>query len=164
MMRISFAVALLIASSPSLAETSVDKPLRMPGLWQMTAVVSGIPDTVRNFHFCVVPDADQPLAHPSVSVPDCPEQSWRQDRLTKNLTASCADDSGTVAMRGVFGGDFQYNFQGDLTLQYDPPRDGLSEVTISYEGRRLAPCKDTLKRGVFLIQGQDGIGNLNLSQ
>lgn len=163
-MRLSFAVALLIASSHSLAETSVDKPLRMPGLWQMTAVVSGVPDTVRNFHFCVEPDADQPLAHPSVSVPDCPEQNWRQDRLTKHLSASCADDSGMVTMRGVFGGDFQYNFQGDLTLQYDPPRDGVSEVAISYEGRRLAPCKDTLKRGVFLIQGQDGVGNLNLSQ
>jgi len=163
-MRLSLLLALLVASGFTHAREPVQAPQRMPGLWMMNTTVTGIPDVVRNYHICVAQDADDSLAHPNIPVTSCGEQTWQRDRHFTYLDATCVLESGAVTLTGKFGGDFQYNFQGELTLTYDPPVDGVDVVTVSYEGRRLAPCKDHLERGVFLIQGENGIGNLNLSQ
>ncbi len=166
-MRIALILAMLATGSAVHAEPRVpiDPPQRMPGLWLMTTSIDGIPDAVGDFHICVDNKGeDAPLGHPSLPPSDCPDPQWHKDKARSYYTASCKAGDSRVSAKGAFFGDFEYTLQGELTLEYDPPLDGRAEITVRYDGRRLGPCKETLKRGVFLIKGQDGIGNLNLSQ
>lgn len=163
-MRFLLLFSLLAVNAPAFANEPIQPPQRLAGLWMMNTTVTGLTNTVNTYHMCVAPEADDALAHPNIPVTQCNDQTWLRDRHYAYYDATCPLENGTVTLKGQFGGDFEYNFQGELTITYDPPVEGVEVVTVSYEGRRLAPCKDHLERGVFLIRGENGLGNLNLSQ
>ena len=78
--------------------------------------------------------------------------------------AVCDAKGSTATVEGKFGGDFQYNFQGELSTSYTPALNGVTTEHTEIEGRRLAPCRGDQPVGTFLIKGQNGVGNLNLAE
>lgn len=157
------AAALVVLAVPAAAE-SIPAPLRMPGLWLMSTQMSDTEQRAPDYHFCVEPDTDAPLLNPEVDLTSCQDVRWQGSWLLRTVEANCPDEEGMVRLEGRFEGDFQYSYQGMVTLHYEPARHGVDALRLSYEGRRVAPCKDHIPRGRFLVQGAEGVGNLNLSQ
>lgn len=163
-MRIALALApLLLGSTAFAAPTPMEAPQRMPGLWLMQATAA-TPAGSTSYHVCVGAGADDVLRRPGSELANCREQAWTKDAHYTYFSAVCEAGSSTASVKGRFGGDFKYNFQGELTTTYAPARDGVSAATIELEGRRLGPCRADQPVGKLLLQGQEGVGNLNLGE
>lgn len=159
---IATAAAVLTPALASSAEP-VPPPLRMPGLWLLNTQIVGTPERARDYHYCVVPDTDAPLLNPVVDLSSCEQVQWRGDWVRRTVEASCSDADGSLRLEGRFEGDFQYSYQGVVTLRFEPARYGVDTLRLNYEGRRIAPCKDHVPRGVFLMDGYEG-ANRSVSQ
>lgn len=144
--------------------TPVEAPIRMPGLWLMNTIPGGDAARTASFHICIGKiTSDDVLAHPGSVLGTCRDQQWSKDAYYTYYRASCEVKGRTAMVEGRFAGDFKYNFQGEFTTTYSPPVDGVAVTRIEIDGRRLSPCRGDLPEGKFLIKGQDGVGNLNLS-
>lgn len=153
-LRLGLVLAMSLAL-PTSVVVAGDAPERMPGLWEIVVTTPGAAHPERNFHICVAQGADDVLAQveaePGVA---CGTQAWRRDNDRWKVEDACHGERGEWRRHGVFGGDFHYNFQGDLTIE-----DPAGRRVLQVDGRRLAPCR-TLKPGEFVIKGENGV-NLN---
>jgi len=162
---------LLLLLTPFLAATAhaspmpTEAPIRMAGLWLMNASPAGAAAQTSSFHICIgAPARDDVLAHPGSALKNCRDERWSKDEHYTYYQASCEAKGGSAAVEARFAGDFKYNFQGEVTTTV-ASQAGAAEVTrMEIDGRRLAPCRGGLPEGRFLIQGQDGVGNLNLGE
>jgi hypothetical protein len=144
--------------------TPVEAPIRMPGLWLMNTIPGGDAARTASFHICIGKiTSDDVLAHPGSTLGNCRDQQWSKDAYYTYYRATCDVKGSTATVEGRFGGDFKYNFQGEVTTTYSPPIDGVAVTKTEIDGRRLSPCRGDLPEGKFLIKGQDGISNLNVS-
>ncbi|MHB1375359.1 MAG: DUF3617 domain-containing protein [Thauera sp.] len=165
-MRALLPLLLLSAVASPLAHATsapADAPVRMPGLWLMNTMPASEAGKVSSFHICVGKVAqDDVLGHPGSTLSNCRDQRWSKDAFYTYYQAVCDGSGSTATVEGKFAGDFKYNFQGEITTTFSPPVGGVAMARSEIDGRRLAPCPGGLPENKFLIQGQDGIGNLNL--
>lgn len=144
------AIASIIMSTGAAAHASAKAPKRMPGLWEMTTVMSEKGGVVHNFQMCVDAQYDDVLLQPGEPVPQCTRITWRRDGHYLHLDAQCIIDGADAGLQGVFSGDFAYNFQGEVRTDYASPRNGLTSLTMHMEGRRLASCRPGQTPGEFM--------------
>jgi hypothetical protein len=149
-MRSLIVLALAAASSAVSAQGSEAAPQRMPGVWEMTAILVEKNRLTHNFHVCVTPETDDFLALPGEPRPECERVAWRRDGQYLDFEAECSVAGSRATMKGRFSGDFGYNLQGVLTTTYTPPLDGLAQLTTDFEGRRLASCRAQHTPGEFM--------------
>lgn len=135
-------------------------PQRLQGLWLLDTAPLERAGGAPQYHMCIAAGGDDPLVFPGSELSNCREQRWVRSRRHLYYSASCELAGAATAVSGRFIGDFQYNYQGELLLSQAsaPP------LRIELDGRRLGPCKSGLPVGKFLIQGRDGIGNLNIGE
>ena len=145
-------LTLLQLPLPALA----DAPQRMHGLWEVSVAEAGVP--ARSFHICVGAD-DQVFAQVDPAAGDCGPATWRREGHYRHVAQSCKGAGGETMRSGRFGGDFQYNYQGELHVRAVGAQ---GDRVLQVEARRLAPCKN-LEPGEFVAKGQNGV-NLNLGQ
>lgn len=136
------------------AAPPIDSPPRMTGLWLLNT--SDAHERAPDYYFCVEKGSENPLLNPAVRLEQCDNTEWTGDWMFRNVTAQCRDTLGTFTVQGRFEGDFQYSYQGKLVLQFDPPRNGVVTQSLLYEGRRVAPCRQDVQRGVFLRSIDEG--------
>lgn len=151
MRAIILPVALLMCASS--AVIAAEGPLPMEGLWEIVVTPKGASEPERQLHVCVRDLSGDVFAHVEAGL-DCAASEWQQNGPRWQMADRCTGPQGNVQRSGVFGGDFAYNFQGDLLTR----RDGASR-TLQVDGRRLSPCRD-LQPGEIRIKGENGI-NLN---
>lgn len=144
----ALALAVLIPGVPAHADDAA--PRRMPGVWEMTAVLLEKDGLTHNFHVCVSDEVDDVLALPAGPRPECERTRWRRDGAYLHFEAECGVAGSRAMMRGRFSGDFAYNLQGVVTTTYSPPLDGLAQLTTGFEGRRLASCRAHHTPGEFM--------------
>lgn len=163
-MRTALALTCVLLGSPALAApTPIEAPQRMSGLWLMKEQGAQAAGAI-SYHVCVGTGADDVLQRPGKEFAGCRDQAWSRDAHYTYFSAVCDAAGGTATLRGRFGGDFKYNFQGELSATPVPAREGSGATRIELEGRRLGPCRPDQPVGKLLIQGQDGVGNLNLGE
>lgn len=159
---------LIIATLPQAAlasPTPTEAPQRMPGLWLVNHGPTGERAKASSFHICVgKQDGDDVLATPGNALGNCRDQAWSKEGAYMYYRAVCDAKGSTATVEGRFAGDFQYNFQGELSTSYAPALNGVSTERTEIDGRRLAPCRSDQPVGTFLIKGQNGVGNLNLAE
>ncbi len=136
------------------AGQSIEQPQRMTGLWLLntSAETQREPD----YQLCVERGDENPLLNPLVNFESCDPSDWTGDWMFRSILMQCRDGAGTFSVTGRFEGDFQYSYQGRLTITYDSPRDGDAGRTLLYEGRRMAPCKEHTPRATFFREGENG--------
>lgn len=149
-MRLLITVALIAAGSAVSAQAPDAAPKRMPGVWEMTAILVEKNRLTHNFHVCVTPEVDDFLALPGEPRPQCERVAWRRDGQYVDFEAECSVAGSRATIKGRFSGDFGYNLQGELTTTYSPPLDGLAQLTTDFEGRRLASCRTHHTPGEFM--------------
>jgi len=145
--------------------TPTEAPQRLPGLWLVNHGPAGDAGKVASFHICVGKQGpDSVLATPAGTLSNCRDQAWSKEGAYTYYRAVCDAKGSTATVEGKFAGDFQYNFQGELSTSYAPALNGITAERTEIEGRRLAPCRSDQPVGTFLIKGQNGVGNLNLAE
>ncbi len=164
-MRLAVAlVAPLFSAAALAAPTPTDPPQRLPGLWAIDTTPASEAAGVQSFHLCIGTSDRDVLRRPGHDSRDCRSESWSKDEHYRYYSAECTVKGSSARIEGRFTGDFQYNYHGELTTTYAPALDGATEVRMEVAGRRLAPCKPEHPVGKLLIQGQDGVGNLNVGE
>lgn len=160
---VKLVAGLLAGLTPMAVSAASDgAPERMPGLWLMNTGQVGT-GKASSFHVCVNRSHDDLMAQPEGAVRICPQGTWlREGSQRVRYQARCRIGEVAVEVIGTYTGDFQYNYQGDLTVRYEPPLEGVSTLALKMDGRRLAPCKAKHTPGMLLVPGAPDVGNPNL--
>lgn len=137
-----------------------DAPKRKPGLWQQTLSASGVGMPPQTMSMCTDEKTDSLLESQATGSARCTQQSIRRQGNSVIVEAVCKDGATTVRTHGVFTGDFMSRYTGELRSTFDPPMQGMKEVTQKIEARWLGPCKPGQKPGDVVLQGMGGM-NLN---
>jgi hypothetical protein len=154
--------ALLALACATPLQAADPLPQRLSGLWEVNVTPAGQPGAVRSFHVCVGSTDPDVLAHVDDFGGQCEPLQAQRAAGQVQLHGICRNGTASATRSALFSGDFSYNYQGDLSIRYDPPREGVAERRFSVDGRRLAPCK-ALKPGEVVLKGANG-RNLNLGQ
>ena len=139
----------------SFAEMPPDMPKRKAGLWEMKtsmAEMGGIGQTV---HMCVGPQTDDLLAQQDSG--ECAQKSYRREGGRILFKAVCKVEGSTATIEGVFSGDFENSYSGEIRSSYVPPLQGMKSMTMKQDARWLGTCKPGQKPGDVMMQGMNGI-------
>lgn len=139
---------------------SIEAPKRLQGLWAMETAPTERAGGAPEFHQCIATGSDDVLAFPGNELSNCREAQWLKDRHYSYYRASCERAGARTTVLGRFAGDFEYNYQGELVVDAD----SAAPQRIELAGRRLAPCRGNIPVGKFLIEGRDGVRNLNTGE
>lgn len=152
-------VAVLIASVATdlLAQ---DAPKRKPGLWQQTVTHSGPGIPPSSMSMCTDEKTDDLVADRAGSAQRCEQQSVRRQGNSVVVEAVCKQGATTVRTRGVFSGDFNSRYSGEMRSTFDPPMQGMKEMTQKIDARWAGPCKPGQKPGDVMVEGMGGM-NMN---
>jgi len=136
-------------------------PKRKPGLWQQSISHStpGVPPT--SMSMCTDEKTDDLLAQRAGGTERCTQQSMKQQGASYVVEAVCKDGNTTIRTRGVFSGDFSTRYTGELRSTFDPPMQGMREMTQKMEARWVGPCKPGQKPGDVVVEG---MGTMNMNQ
>ena len=161
MLNIAVAVTVVTLLVPSASAAVLSEaPKRKPGLWQQTLSTSGVGMPPQTMSMCTNEKTDSLLESQATGSARCTQQSIRRQGNSVVVEAVCKDGATTVRTHGVFTGDFMSRYTGELRPTFDPPRQGVKEVTQKIEARWIAPCKPGQKPGDVVLQGMGGM-NLN---
>ncbi len=157
-MRAPALLAVLLLAAAPVQVAAADAPQRLPGLWEVNVNAAGEPE--RSFHLCVGAGGDDVFVHMDAQPAECEPARWQRDGAWLRAESNCRSAAGAVLRSARFAGDFQYNFQGEVSLR--PAAGQGANRLLHVDGRRLAPCK-ALKPGEWELKGSNG-RNLNLGQ
>jgi len=144
-LAISMILSLVLAAAASSAD---DMPRRKSGLWELKMTTpAGGSTTMKQ----CIDQATDDLIRGAGARPECSKNEWKRegDRI---LTESvCKQGQSVLTTKGVFTGDFETSFKGEVTLEYDPPMMGMKQARTSQSGRWIGPCKDGMKPGDMIL-------------
>jgi hypothetical protein len=157
--RCSSPILLALASATAVgAAASVyadDLPKRKVGLWEMKMSMAGMPAGLTNMQTCVDEKSDdltQTQAR-ATAKKNCSRNDIKRDGNRVLVHSVCIFDKTTVSSDGVFSGNFDSGYRGDIKTTYDPPMAGRRETQITIEARWLGACQPGQKSGDVTING-----------
>jgi hypothetical protein len=146
------ALSIGAAAAPS------DAPKRKPGLWQQSVSGSGMP--AQSMSMCTDEKTDDLLQSKANSAAQCSQQSVRRQGDAVIVEAVCKHGNTTVRTNGRFTGDFSSRYSGEMRSTFDPPMNGMKEMTQKMEARWIGPCRPGQKPGDVTVEGMGGV-NMN---
>jgi len=159
-MRYVAAFAVLFSASIAAAATS-DMPKRKSGLWEITVSNSGTKGS-QAMQQCIDEKSDDLTKNnmPGTEKQSCSKNEMRRDG-NKVVTESVCKMSGTTTTtRGVFTGQFDSSYKGDIKSTYEPPLHGMKESASTIEAKWVGACKPGQKPGDISMPGMPNI-NMN---
>ena len=153
----ALAAVFVLAASDAGAQGT---PKRKAGLWQQTVTASGVGMPPTSMSMCTDEKTDDLMNDRAGSSQRCTQQSARKQGNTFVVEAVCKEGTTTIRTRGVFSGDFNTRYNGELHSTFDPPMHGMKEMTQKIDARWAGPCKPGQKPGDVMVEGMGGM-NMN---
>jgi hypothetical protein len=152
-------LSLLIISQASADEKVTMK--RKPGLWEVSVSAEGksLPGAMKQ---C----ADEATDAQMMQMAQGQSESCKMGELTKNdsgyeFSSECQMGSSKISSKGVFKGDFETSYIGEVVTKIDPPVFGRGEAKSTIQAKWLGECPADMKPGD--MQTGDGM-KINLEQ
>ncbi|MCC7080070.1 MAG: DUF3617 family protein [Burkholderiales bacterium] len=140
---------------------SMDAPKRKPGLWQQTVTTTGLAVPPQSMSMCTDEKTDDLTAARAGQSRECQQQSIRRDGNAFVVDAVCRSGDTTIRTHGRFSGDFTARYSGELRSTFEPPMQGMKEMTQIIDARWIGPCKPGQKPGDVMMQG---MGSMNMNE
>ncbi len=153
-------LAILLAASSANA-ASPDMPKRKPGLWETKISQAGSKQG-HTMQQCIDEKTDD-LIKSSMGgpmKPDCSKIEFRREGDKLVTEAVCKMSGSTMTTKGVFTGNYDSTYRGDLKTTYDPPMHGMRESSTTIDAKWLGGCKPGQKPGDISMPGMPNI-NIN---
>ena len=147
------ALLLLCFSIP--AAFAQDAPRRKSGLWEVSMSSAQMPAPMVSRQ-CVDEKTDDFARRPSQGREKCSKQSVRREGGNVIVESVCQMEGSTATSRGVFSGDFNSAYKGEMTTRFVPPMHGMSESKMNFQARLTGPCAPGQKPGAVSVQGMPG--------
>jgi hypothetical protein len=155
--------AALLAGSISTA-FAADMPKRKAGLWEMNNRMEGMP-SMGPMQMCVDPATDNILQERAEKIkPQCSVMEVKPGAGKMTIHTVCKMENTTVTTDGTFTGNFDSGYKGEMTMRYNPPMQGMSQMRINQEAKWLGPCKSGQKPGDVIMPSMGGMGNVNMQE
>ncbi len=158
------AIALVLTSLFSTSEARADSKVtlkRKSGLWEVSADSDGhaMPMKMKQ---C----ADESTDAQMMQLSEMHSESCKMSSFTKIATgyefaSECQVGGSKVTSKGVFTGDFDSEYTGEISTKIDPPIFGKSESKSTISAKWIGPCPDGMSPGD--MQVGDGF-KINLEQ
>ena len=148
---LSLAVLLVLATSVA----AQDAPRRKSGLWEISMSSSQMPAPMVARQ-CVDEKTDDMGKQPSRGGEKCSKQSVRREGGNVIVESVCQVEGSTATSRGVFSGDFNSAYKGEMTTRFVPPMHGMAESKMNFQARLTGPCAPGQKPGAVAVQGMPG--------
>jgi hypothetical protein len=118
-----------------------EPPRRASGLWEIKVTVSGQP-TASVAQYCIDSQTDDlaVTAGGGVAQKDCSEAVAQHAADGFSIQSVCKLGASTVTTHGVFKGDLQSAYSGEVQAKYSPPLYGRREVKSLIDARMIGPC------------------------
>jgi len=160
--RATIAVCLGIWTVAAVGAGTPDAPKRKPGLWQQTVTTSSGPGMPpQTMSMCTDEKTDNLIADQAGASERCTQQSVKRQGNAFVVEAICKDGTTTVRTHGTFTGDFTSRYSGDMRTTFEPPMQGMKEMTQKIDARWLGPCKPGQKPGDVVMEGR---GSMNMQE
>ncbi|EGF89490.1 hypothetical protein ABI_39040 [Asticcacaulis biprosthecium C19] len=131
-------------------------PALKAGLWEMATKVDKIPQTITT-KICL--DDALTAKFTTNAGPmhqgdtNCTDQKVTRTGNTVDVTAVCTDGGSKIhtAVHMEMSGDTAY--RQTIKATFDPPKDGMKDVTTSVDGKWLGACSADMKPGDMVMPG-----------
>ncbi len=164
-------MTVLKASAAMLATTLIatsaladDLPRRKPGLWEIRTEMSVMGGQQMTMRQCIDEKTDANLmADATKNQGDCDDPVIKRSGNRIEVSANCRIDGGTAKTHGVFTGEYDAHYQGEIVTTFDPPQHGMKEARMKIDGRWTGPCKSGQKPGATTME-IPGLGNIDIGE
>lgn len=153
MYRSALIAFICLAASSVLAQ---DAPRRKSGLWEISMSSPQMPKPMVSRQ-CVDEKTDDFGRGASRGGPEkCSKKSVRREGGNVIVESVCQLEGSTATTRGVFSGDFNASYKGEMTTRFAPPLHGTAESKMSFQARLTGACAPGQKPGDVAVQGMPG--------
>jgi hypothetical protein len=161
MKRIATLATLCLLAASAAAQ---DVPRRKSGLWEvsMSSPQMGAPIVSRQ---CVDQNTDDFSKQSSRGGQEkCSKKSVRREAGNVIVEAVCQIEGSTATSRGVFSGDFNSAYKGEMVTRFAPPMHNMAEMKMNFQARLTGPCAPGQKPGDVAIDSmpaRSGVGGMS---
>ena len=155
------AALVVFALAGTMHAAAADAPKRKPGLWQQTVATSGMQVPPQSMSICTDERTDDILAARANESHNCDRQTVRREGNAFVVEVVCRDGKTTIRTHGRFTGDFSTAYSGEMRSTFDPPMQGMREMTQKIEARWVGPCKPGQKPGDVVLDGVGPMMNMH---
>ena len=150
---------LLVGGMVTAGAIAGDLPKRKPGLWEVHTQMDGMPGSPA-IQMCVDRASDNLIEQRAKDKADCSTMDVKTGAGRTTIHAVCRVEKSTMTMDGMYTGNFESGYKGDMKMRYDPPMQGMSETHLIQDAKWLGPCKPGQKGG-DVIMPNAGKFNMN---
>ena len=133
-----------------------DTPRRKSGLWEVSMSSPQMPAPMVSRQCVDEKTDDMSKGASRGGAEKCSKQSVRREGGNVVVESVCLIDGSTATTRGVFSGDFNSSYKGEMTTRFAPPLHGSAESKMNFQARLTGPCAPGQKPGAVSVQGIPG--------
>lgn len=149
-------LSLVVLSILATGAAAQDAPRRKSGLWEISMSSPQMPAPMVSRQ-CVDEKTDDMGKSAGRGGPEkCSKQSMRREGGSIIVESVCQVEGSTATSRGVFSGDFNSSYKGEMTTRFTPPLHGTAESKMNFQARLTGPCAPGQKPGDVAVQGMSG--------
>ncbi|MGE5470456.1 MAG: DUF3617 domain-containing protein [Bacteroidota bacterium] len=152
-MNLSHTAILVLAALAVAPADAADAPKRKSGLWEMKTQVAGMPSPGA-IQICVDQATDNVMEARAKEKANCSVMDIRHKPGQVLIHSVCKQEATTSTSDAVLTGDFDSNYRNEMTIQYDPPLHGMSNMKMTQEAHWLGACKTGQKPGDVMMPGR----------
>ena len=133
-----------------------DAPRRKSGLWEVSMSSPQMPTAMVSRQCVDEKTDDMGKGASRGGAEKCSKKSVRREGGKVVIESVCEVDGSTATTHGVFSGDFNSSYTGEMTTRFAPPLHGTAESKMSFRARLTGPCAPGQKPGEAAVQGMPG--------
>ncbi len=134
---------------------SAEMPKRKAGLWEIQTHMEGIP-SMGAIQQCIDESTDTLMQQQAAKgKTDCSVMDVKRSNGRVSIHSVCKAEGITITSNAIFEGSFESAYKGTIKSHYDPPLNGMSDVTVLSDARWVGPCQPGQKPGDVIMPKMD---------
>ena len=133
--------ALLLICTGITVALAQDAPRRKSGLWEVSMSSAQMPAPMVSRQCVDEKTDDFGRRPPAQGREQCSKQSVRREGGSVIVESVCQMEGSTATSRGVFSGDFNSAYKGEMVTKFNPPMHGMAETKMNFQARLTGPSR-----------------------